>query len=308
MTYKDILYVVTTYESRSISAAAESLYISQSALSQAIRKLENELGTELFVRTGTRLEPTRTCDFFVSKGRGVLRVWNRFDSDLRHFIQGRQDDLNIGLPANFYTNLLPYVLPRYSEAHPEVKVHVLEELSGTLEKMVMQNTLDFCLVREPIQTPGLASVPVLVTELLLALPENHPFCAEHPYRGLDRLETVDLALLKDTPFTLMKHQRIEYLWRPLFAANGFEPIIHRRSREWQNIKYCVRMGKSAAIIDETAARSDPEQGGICYYRISRGNVLRRMMLVFHPDKSFSEQEQWFLDMVREYPTINKGKI
>lgn len=308
MTYKDVLYVVTTYEAQSISAAAKSLYISQSALSQAIRKLENELGVELFVRSGTRLEPTRTCDFFVSRGRGLLRVWNRFDSDLHHYIQGRQTALNIGLPANFYTNILPFVLPRYEQAHPEVKVHVLEELSDILEKMVMQNTLDFCLVREPVQTPGTASVPLLVTELLLALPKGHPFCLEHPYRGLDEMETVDLAELKDTPFTLMKHQRIEYLWRPLFAANGFEPVIYRRSREWGNIKYCVKMGHSAAIIDETAARSDPDEDQICYYRISRGNVRRRMMLVFHPDKSFSEQEQWFIDMVREYPTINKGRV
>lgn len=308
MTYKDILYVVTTYEAQSISAAAKSLYISQSALSQAIRKLENELGAELFIRSGTRLEPTKTCDFFVTRGRGVLRVWTRFDSDLRHYIQGRQTALSIGLPANFYTNLLPFVLPRYEQAHPEVKVHVLEELSGTLEKMVMQNALDFCLVREPVQTPALASIPVFVTELLLALPKDHPFCAEHPYRGLDKMETVDLAEVKDTPFTLMKHDRIEYLWRPLFAANGFEPAIYRRSRNWDNILFCVKTGASAAIIDEIAARSEPDQDKICYYRISRGNVYRRLMLVFHPDKTFTEQEQWFIDTIREYPTLNKGMV
>ena len=67
MTYKDILYVVSTYESQSISAAAKSLYISQSALSQAIRKLEDELGMPLFIRTGTHLEPTKGCDFFVAR-------------------------------------------------------------------------------------------------------------------------------------------------------------------------------------------------------------------------------------------------
>ena len=304
MTYKDILYVVTTYESQSISAAAKSLYISQSALSQSIRKLESELGAELFIRNGVRLEPTRTCDFFVSRAKGVLRTWNRFDADLRHYIQDRQTSLNIGLPANFYTNLLPFVLPRFEEAHPEVKVSVLEELSDTLEKMVMQNTLDFCLVREPIQTPGLASIPLFETELLLALPKTHPFCRKHPYKGLNHLETVDLSLFQNTPFTLMKHRRIEYLWRPLFASNGFEPIIHRRSREWSNIMFCVRQGESAAIIDETAARGTPDDGSICYYRISRGNVHRRMMLVFHPDKTFMEQEQWFIDIVRQYPTLS----
>jgi len=83
MTYKDILYVVSTYEARSISAAAKSLYISQSALSQSIRKLEDELGMLLFIRAGSRLEPTKGCDFFVARGREVLRIWSRFDIDLR---------------------------------------------------------------------------------------------------------------------------------------------------------------------------------------------------------------------------------
>lgn len=308
MTYKDVLYVVSTYEAQSISAAAKSLYISQSALSQAIRKLENELGIPLFIRTGSRLEPTKGCDFFVARGREVLRTWARFDSDLRHYVQGRQSALTIGLPAGFFTNLLPFVLPRYEQEHPEVKVNVLEELSDTLEKMVAQNTLDFCVVREPIHTASVAAVPLLTTELLLALPRDHPFCEAHPYLGLDRLEPAELSELKDVPFSLLKHPRIDHMWRPLFAANGFEPLIHRRSRDWNNIRFCVSQGESAAIMDETAVRADPQEDRICYYRIARGNVLRRMMLVFHPDKVFTQQEQQFIDMLRDYPTLNKGTL
>lgn len=305
MTYKDILYVVSTYEAQSISEAAKSLYISQSALSQAIRKLENELGIPLFIRAGTRLEPTRGCEFFVARGRDVLRAWTRFDMDLKQFVQGRQSALTIGLPAAYFANLLPFVLPRYEKIHPEVKVNVLEEPSDTLEKMVMQNTLDFCLVRDPIHTASIATEPLLTTEMLLALPKDHPYCEAHPYRGLDRLEYVDLYDLKDTPFALLKHPRIDHMWRPLFAANGFEPLVQRRSRNWNNLRYFVRQGNGAAIIDEIPIRTEPDEDYICYYRISRGNVRRRIMLAFHPDKVFTPQEQEFIDMLREYPTLRK---
>lgn len=308
MTYKDILYVISTYEARSISSAAKSLYISQSALSQSIRKLEDELGMPLFIRTGSRLEPTKGCDFFVARGRDVLRAWAHFDMELRQYVQGRQFALNIGLPAAYFANLLPFVLPRYEAAHPEVKVSVLEEPSDTLEKMVMQNTLDFCLVRDPILTASVATEPLLTTEMLLALPKNHPYCIEHPYHGLDRLEYAELSDLKDTPFALLKHPRIEHMWRPLFAANGFEPLVHRRSRDWSNLRYFVRQGGGAAIIDEIPIRTEPDEDYICYYRISRGNVHRRIMLAFHPDKVFSQQEQAFIDMLREYPTLNKGRL
>ena len=308
MTYKDILYVVSTYESQSISAAAKSLYISQSALSQSIRKLENELGMPLFIRAGTHLEPTKGCDFFVARGREILRMWARFDADLQQYAQSRQSALTIGLPAGFFTNLLPFVEPRYEKSHPEVKVNVLEELSDTLEKMVAQNTLDFCVVREPIHTASVTAVPILTTELLLAVPKNHSFALSHPYQGFDQLETVDLSELKDVPFALLKHPRIDHMWRPLFSANGFEPLIHRRSRDWNNIRYCVTQGESVAIMDETAVRADPQEEQVSYYRISQGNVLRRTMLVSHPDKVFTQPEQDFIDLLKEYPTLNSNVL
>lgn len=308
MTYKDILYVVTTYEARSISAAAKSLYISQSALSQSIRKLEDELGMSLFIRAGSRLEATKGCDFFVARGREVLRAWTRFDIELKHYVQGRQSALTIGLPAAYFTSLLPFVLPRYEALHPGVKVNVLEEPSDTLEKMVMQNALDFCLVRDPIHTPSIATEPLLTTEMLLALPKDHPYCREHPYHGLDQLEYADLYDLKDTPFAILKHPRIENVWRPLFAANGFEPLVQRRSRDWNNLRFFVRQGSGAAIIDEIPIRTEPDEEHICYYRISRGNACRRIMLAFHPDKVFAPHEQQFIDMLREYPTLNKNTL
>lgn len=303
MTYKDILYVVSTYEAKSISAAAKNLYISQSALSQSIRKLEDELGMPLFSRVGAGLEPTRGCEFFVTRGREVLRAWSRFDMDLQHFVQGRQYTLTVGLPAAYVSNVLSYVLPRYEGLHPDVKVNVVEEPSDILEKMVMQNTLDFCLVREPCRSTTAVTEPLLTSEMLLALPKNHPYCLSHP-SSLDHLEYADLWDLKDTPFALLKHSRIEAVWRPLFATNGFEPTVLRRSREWGNLRYFVRDGNGAAIIDEIMARTEPDEDHICYYRISRGNVCRRIMLVYRPDKVFEPQERDFIDMLRDYPTLH----
>ena len=95
------------------------------------------------------------------------------------------------------------------------------------------------------------------------------------------------------------------MWRPLFAANGFEPLVQRRSRTWNNLRYFVRQGDGAAILDEIPIRTEPDEDCICYYRISRGNVRRRIMLAFHPDKVFTPQEQQFIDMLKEYPTLNQ---
>ena len=107
MTYKDILYVITIYEEGSFSAAARKLYISQSALSQAIRKLETEFGMELFLRSGGSSEPTKACHIFVEQGRQVLQVWNQFESEMHIYAKRKQSDLSIGMPALLLKNLLP---------------------------------------------------------------------------------------------------------------------------------------------------------------------------------------------------------
>lgn len=308
MTYKDVLYVITIYEEGSFSAAARKLYISQSALSQAIRKLERELGADLFLRSGTSSSPTRMCRLFVEQGRHVLQVWNQFESELHLFANRRQSDLTVGLPALLLKNLLPFFSSRFESASPGTVLEILEERSNALEKLAAQETIDLCVVRGPLQNTALASIPVLTPELLLALPKDHPFCQRHPYKGLDQLEEVDLAELREEPFSLLKHQRIEYVWKPLFQAAGFEPKIYRYSSMWSNIVEYIQSGKSIGFIDEIVVLHEPREDKLSYYRLKSGPILRDILVAYHPGKHLTATEQLFIDILKSYPLLSAKKI
>lgn len=305
MTCKDVLYVVTIYDEGSFSAAARKLYLSQSALSQAVRKLERELGVDLFLRSGTSSSPTRACRLFVEQGRNVLQVWNQFESEMHLYANRRQSDLTVGLPALLLKNLMPFFSPGFERASPGTVLEVLEERSNALEKLAIQEAIDLCVVRGPLQNTALASTRVLSPELLLAVPKDHPFCSRHPYRGLDQLEEVDLAELRGEAFSLLKHQRIEYVWKPLFLAAGFEPKIYRYSSMWSNIVEYIQSGKSVGFIDEIVVLHEPREDKLAYYRLKTGPITRDILVAYHPGKHLSSTEQLFIDILKSYPLLSK---
>lgn len=304
MTCKDVLYVVTIYDEGSFSAAARKLYVSQSALSQAIRKLEQELGVELFLRGGSSASPTKACRLFVEQGRQVLHVWNQFESEMHLYARRKQSALTVGLPALLLKNLLPFFSPQFEESAPGTMLDVLEERSNTLEKLASQEAIDLCVVRGPLLNTTLASTRVLTPELLLAVPKNHPFCQRHPYRGLHQLEEVDLTELRDAPFSLLNHQRIEYIWKPLFQAAGFEPIIYRYSSMWSNIVDYIQSGKSVGFIDEIVVLHEPREDKLSYYRLKTGPITRDILVAYHPGKHLSATEQLFIDILKSYPLLS----
>lgn len=308
MTCKDVLYVVTIFDEGSFSAAAKTLYVSQSALSQAVRKLEKELGFELFLRSGTSASPTKACALFVEQGRKVLQVWNQFETEMHLYAKRRESDLSVGLPALLLRNLLPFFGQKFEAASPETTLEVLEERSNVLEKLAAQEAIDLCVVRGPLQNTTLASTRVLTPELLLAVPKDHPFCLRHPYKGLHQLEAVDLAELREESFSLLKHQRIEYIWKPLFQAAGFEPKIYRYSSMWSNIVDYIRSGKSVGFIDEVVVLHEPREDSIAYYRLNSGPITRDILVAYHPGKHLTATEQLFIDILKSYPLLSgKGE-
>ena len=127
MTYKELLYVTTIFDEGSFSAAAKKLYISQSALSQTVRKTEQEFGLVLFSRNGIRAEPTKAGQYFIEQGRNVLQAWDEFDRKLHFYAESSQFEMTVGLPAGLVKNLLPFVIPRFEETHPNVKLNIIEE-------------------------------------------------------------------------------------------------------------------------------------------------------------------------------------
>lgn len=148
MTIAQVLYVLEIADCRSISAAAERQFISQSALSQQIQRLEGELGYPLFVRTPRGLTLTAAGETFCREARPVAEQWQRLCSAVKP--DGRRGRrLRIGMGARVYSNRLFQDIARYFDSHPEIDVTFVTEAGLDVLAGLRDGSIDLALDRLP---------------------------------------------------------------------------------------------------------------------------------------------------------------
>ena len=148
MELRQLRYVEAVARHRHFTRAAEELHVAQSALSHQVRRLESELGTELFERTSRRVSPTEAGDAVAARARRVLAevdgVREEID-ELRGVTRGR---ISIGalLPGGGID--VPGLLARFSATHPGIEVALREGTAGDMFRYLEEDTIDaaFCLL------------------------------------------------------------------------------------------------------------------------------------------------------------------
>ena len=164
MNIQQLTYIVEIANRKSISRAAEYLFVSQPALSQQIRNLEKELGYRVFRRTSKGLELTEKGNLFYEKAQEMLEDWNRFKEEV---ISGTElKKLKIGLGARVYSNRLFPKIAGYFERHPELEVTFYTEAGLDAYAAIKDGSLDMALDRMPENEIGMEKCICFAKELI----------------------------------------------------------------------------------------------------------------------------------------------
>ena len=217
-TLKDLALFVAVYEGRSFTAAAEREHITQSGVSQHIRKLEGGHGVELFIRDAGAVRPTPAADVYYRGCIELLRTYERTSRVVRDFEGGLTGEVSAGMTATFTRSVLSSTLISFMESHPNVRVRVDEAHPRVLAQQVQAGQLDFAIVPASLQQPGTKSTPFLsMPEVLVSARESDvPHCK---VVRLADLEAIDLILPSS------RSARRQALDRYLIAARA--PIARR---------------------------------------------------------------------------------
>jgi DNA-binding transcriptional LysR family regulator len=151
--------------------AAARLYISQPALSQQIRVLEDQVGVPLFVRHPRGMRLTEAGEALLGEARELLKRSDQLERTVEELRSGHI--LRIGLPPGLSRALLPELLAPLRERDPEARIEVRELTTPEQLAALRDGSLDLGLVREPIDDDTLARRSLLVEELGVALPADH---------------------------------------------------------------------------------------------------------------------------------------
>lgn len=158
----------------SLTAAANVLHVTQSALSHSMKKLEQQLGTEIWRREGRNLQLTQSGRYLLSVANRVLPQLDLAEERLFQFAQGERGSLRIGMECHpCYQWLLKVVSP-YLSAWPDVDVDVKQKFQFGGIGALFGYEIDILVTPDPLYKPGLRFIPVFDYEQVLVVAKDHP--------------------------------------------------------------------------------------------------------------------------------------
>lgn len=285
-------YVYAVYRKKSFSKAAESLHVSQPALSTAIRKIESELGQPLFDRSSTPIELTEAGRCYIAAVEKIHAIEAELAAQLEAIERSRRTRIRLGSSSFFCTYVLPPLCERFRAANPEAEISLREVNSGEIERLFREDELDLCLTVDSLQSE-LESCVWRQEEIILAVPAELPLGVELRERTLSFSDvlyggpacpSVNLAAFRDLPFLFLKEgndlgRRAEEMCRHA----GFEPKVVMYLDQLLTSYYVACSGKGAAFIRPDLLRYEGPTDKLLFFKPDDSLVARDIRLYYRPD-------------------------
>jgi DNA-binding transcriptional LysR family regulator len=247
--FRHLNFFVAVAEELHFTRASVRLRIAQPHLSQEIRRLEREIGVELFVRTKRSVALTTAGRAFLERVRIVLDSTADAVHAARRASRGETGRIMLGSMSVAAIGVIPNAIARFRNAYPDVEVLLKDVNSEEGLEAVRTGQLDLCLMHPPrTADPALNIETVWLEPLVAVLPSKHPL-ADKQRISLQRLRS-DLWVINQRETGSRLHDEII----AACAAAGFEPRIAQRTTRMTTTISIVASGIGVTLLPITAAR------------------------------------------------------
>lgn len=247
MDLRQLRYLVALAEERHFTRAAAREHIAQPALSQQIRKLEDEVGVPLVERTTRQVTVTHAGRLLVARARRILGEIDAATAELAALRGMESGHVSVGTMHTMGPVDVSLPLAVFHERHPGIELTVREHSSEELAEMLRDDTLDlaFLSVTERVESHGLGLLQLVSEELVAVLPRDHRLAKRRRLRMAD---------LKDEEFISYREgARLRELLVSAGREAGFQPQITLESNESSRIRRLVARGMGVAILPRSDA-------------------------------------------------------
>lgn len=228
MLLRHINYFLAVAEHNSFTRAAAALHVSQPALSQQIKQLEETLGSQLFDRTGRTTRLTDAGEVYFRYARRALQDLEEGKRAIHDVSDLSRGSLRVAVTPTFTNYLIGPLVEAYHALHPNVTLTLREMSQERMEELLVDGELDLGIAFEDVRSPDIESQRLLVETLALVVGERHPLAGRRKI-GLKALNNESLILLTSEFATReqIDHYCRQYDIRPrvLMEANSLSAVI-----------------------------------------------------------------------------------
>ena len=173
MTLRHLKIFVTVCNLGTMTAAADALYIAQPSISLAISDLEQYYGVKLFDRISKRLQINETGKLFLQYATHIVNLFDDLEKEIKNY--DSHGVIRIGSSVTIGNNLLPIYLQEFKKLYPDIALSTIIDNSETIEKHILENTIDIGLIEGQIHSPYITNEHITDDELVLICAADHPF-------------------------------------------------------------------------------------------------------------------------------------
>ncbi len=257
MNLRDLKYLVSVAKEQHFARAAEKSFVSQPTLSMQIKKLEDELGVQIFERSQKNFLVTKVGKEIVAKAEIILRE----AEELRNIAKNSKDpfsgELRIGAFPTLASYFFPKVVGKISKKFPQLKLLLVEEKTEVLLQKLHSGEIDAAFVALPIASEVLEVVKIFEEPFLLALSKGHALAKSKKIHAKD-LKNQKLMLLEDGH--CLRNQALEFC----SMLGAFEQHDFKAS-SLETLRQMVAVGAGITLMPEIAVQKD---GKIVYVEIA----------------------------------------
>ncbi|MFV0559565.1 MAG: LysR family transcriptional regulator [Enterococcus sp.] len=216
MLFRQMHYFVSVVEKNSFTEAAEELFISQSAISQQIQALEEELGTDLLHRQHRKFTITPAGEYFYREAKRLLREIQIVKEQTHILGEDEELNLNIGYLAMYSGQELNQTIAQFYETYPEVSINIFNGTHEELYQELLQDTVDIVLSdQRRAFSPEYRNEEIARPKMAIELSARHPFSSQ---------KKIDIQTLKSVPCILVanptQQESEAEFYRNILGFNG----------------------------------------------------------------------------------------
>ncbi len=286
MEINQLKYFCVLANIRHFTKAAKEISISQSALSRAIGKLEQELGAPLFRRGGRDILLTPQGQRFLVHAEKALRELEKGRLEMEEGRDPGHGVISLSFMHSLGIHILPQLLSEFKQLYPNIQFNLNQDNSSVLAQSLLAGRSDVCLCSVMVNMEQLAWLYLYTEELFAVLPADHPLASR---------KTLELRELEDEPFiTLKPNYSLRILTEQFWAISGIRPSIIFEGDDVNTATSLVGAHLGVSLLPKTTGM---DTAGLVFLPISFPVCKREIGLAWSTTRPLSPAAQLFQQFV-----------
>ncbi len=261
-------------EKRSFRQAADTLFLTQPAVTLQIKALEEQLGTSLFDRSGSRITLTDAGAKLLKHAKGMQRIAAEAEREISMLQGQEQGELRLGASTTIAQYVLPALMGEFKRLHPKVHLSVLGANTETIVRGVLDNRLALGMIEGPSMSRQIKTEPFLTDTIAVIVPARHEWAGQ--VIAIKDLASADLILREEGSGTRrVVEQALKHAGLPPKSAK-----IAMELDSTEAIKSAVESGLGIGFVSERAIRKELKLGSLQLVSV-KGLKIERLFTLMH---------------------------